>query len=158
MVGRTAQRAYRQYQEALAALLGTIRYLQSLAPDATASRRDQLHNAMARIKLHERSLSDYLLPGMARIPGLTVYGITDPAAFDSRVPTVSFLIERHNPYRTARALGERNIFTWAGNHYAIEPLRRLGLEVTQRIGLVHYNTPDEIDRFLDALEQIVTAV
>ena len=146
-----------QSHEAMAALLGTIRYLQSLTPDAGQSRRDQLHNTMARIKLHERSLSEYLLAGLARIPCLTVYGITDPAEFDSRVPTVSFLIDGHNPYAVARALGERNIFTWAGNHYAIEPLRRLGLEVTQRIGLVHYNTPDEIDRFLDALDQIVAA-
>ena len=52
------------------------------------------------------------------------------------------------------SLGEQGIFSWAGNHYALEPLGRLGLESTQRVGLVHYNTPDEVDQFLEVLETI----
>lgn len=143
-----------QSHESLAALLGTLDYLESLAQEGQGDRRDRLQRAMASIKKYERGLSDLLIPGMLAIPGLTVYGVSDPAAFDGRVPTVSFLVKGRSPREVAGALAERGIFSWAGNHYAVEPLQRLGLEETQRIGLAHYNTAAEIDRFLETLEQV----
>jgi selenocysteine lyase/cysteine desulfurase len=84
-----------------------------------------------------------------------IYGITDPANFDRRVPTVSFTVRGRRPEEVAERLGERGIYSWAGDHYAVEPLGRLRLESTQRIGLVHYNTADEVDRFLAALAEII---
>ncbi|GAC1641961.1 MAG: cysteine desulfurase-like protein [Chloroflexota bacterium] len=144
-----------QSHESLAALLGTLRYLESLSPEEDHNRTGRLHSTMSGIQAYERGLSNRLLPGMAAIPGLTLYGITDPAAFDRRVPTVSWISRGQDPTVSAQALGERGIFSWAGNHYAVEPLRRLGLDCTQRIGLAHYNTPEEIDRFLEALEALV---
>lgn len=140
--------------ECLAALMGTIQYLCTLAPDSGGSRREQLHAVMSTTRAYERALSERLIQGMQRISGLTIFGITDPAMFDRRAPTVSWLVEGQDPYRAAKILGEHNVFSWAGNHYAVEPLERLGLEATQRIGLVHYNTEDEIDRFLELLDSI----
>jgi selenocysteine lyase/cysteine desulfurase len=91
---------------------------------------------------------------MLSVPGLRIYGITDPARFDRRVPTISFTLGGQAPDQVSRRLGERGIFSWAGNHYALEPMGRLGLPGTNRIGLVHYNTADEIDRFVEALKTL----
>jgi selenocysteine lyase/cysteine desulfurase len=140
--------------EALSSLLGTFAYLESLASHG-GDRRARLRDALGGIKRYEQKLSAQLIPAMLSVPGLHIYGITDPAAFDSRVPTVSFTVDGHDPFAVAAALGKRGIYTWAGNHYAVEPLARLGLDATQRIGLVHYNTPDEIDRFVAELRNKV---
>jgi cysteine desulfurase family protein (TIGR01976 family) len=143
-----------QSYESLAGLLGTISYLQSLASNQASSRREQLRDTMTRIVRYERTLSERLIGGLRAISGVRVYGLTDPARFDRRVPTAAFRIGDLHPRDGARALGERGIFSWWGNHYALEPHRRLGLDVTQRVGLVHYNTAEEVDRFLNAVEDI----
>jgi len=96
-----------------------------------------------------------LLEGLASLPGIRIYGLTDPAQLERRVPTVSFTFDGHRPEDVARELGARGIFSWAGNHYALEPLNQLGLTATGRVGLVHYNLPEEIDRFIGALEEIL---
>lgn len=141
-----------QNHEALAALLGTFEYLASLG--AGAGRRARLADAMAGVQAHERELAVRLIAGLQAVPGVRVFGITDPAAFDRRVPTVSFTVVGHEPEDLARSLGEQGIFTWAGNHYAVEPMACLGLTGTNRVGLVHYNTAGEIDRFLGTLEEL----
>jgi cysteine desulfurase family protein (TIGR01976 family) len=142
--------------EALGALLGTINYLCSLASEGE-TRRDKLRSALTAIKAYERALSERLIPGLQDIPGLTLFGIGDPKRFDQRVPTASFLIEGHDPVDVATALGREGIFSGAGNHYAVEPMQRLGIPATQRIGLAHYNQPEEIDRFLDVLGRLASS-
>jgi len=146
-----------QSHESLAALVGTIGYLEGLSEDVGGGRRERLRCSMRNIKNYERTLSEHLIAGMRAIGGITIYGITTPEWLDRRVPTVSFLLKGVSPHDAAKSLGEQGIFSWAGNHYAIEPLRRLGIDATQRIGLVHYNTVEEIDRFLVALERIARA-
>jgi cysteine desulfurase family protein (TIGR01976 family) len=141
-----------QSHEALSALLGTMDYLCSLAPEG--DRRTRLRAALTAIRAYERTLSERLVAGMLSVPGLRIYGITDPARFDRRVPTISFTLGGQAPDQVSRRLGERGIFSWAGNHYALEPMGRLGLPGTNRIGLVHYNTADEIDRFVEALKTL----
>ncbi|MGI8967582.1 MAG: cysteine desulfurase-like protein [Chloroflexota bacterium] len=142
--------------ESWSGLLGTIDYLCSLAGPDVSGRQAQLRDAFARIHTYERTLTNRLLAGMTALPGVRVFGITDPAAFEHRVPTISFVIAGVEPRTIAEELGKQGIFSWAGNHYALEPLGRLGLSATNRIGLVHYNTHAEIDRFLDTLERVST--
>ncbi|HZU14884.1 MAG TPA: cysteine desulfurase-like protein [Chloroflexota bacterium] len=142
-----------QSHEALKALLGALSYLESLGEGE--DRRTRLRSAMTRIKSHERVLAERLIGGLAAIPGVRIYGISAPGRFGERVPTVSITMTGLMPAEVAARLGERAIYTWNGNHYAVEPMRRLGVPETLRIGLVHYNTPEEIDRFLDALREIV---
>jgi cysteine desulfurase family protein (TIGR01976 family) len=139
--------------ESLSGLLGTIRYLESLAP-AGSDRPTRLRDALAAIRSYERTLSERLFAGLLAIPGLTLYGIADPTRFDWRVPTASFLIDGVDAESASAALGREGIYTWAGDHYAVEPMRRLGIPMTQRIGLTHYNTSEEIDRFLEALARV----
>ena len=96
-----------------------------------------------------------MLRGLAEIPGLRLYGISDAARVESRCPTFAVRIARHTPLELATQLGEQGIFTWDGNYYAINLTERLGVENDGgflRIGFVHYNTEDEVDRVLEALE------
>jgi cysteine desulfurase family protein (TIGR01976 family) len=157
-----------QNHECLAGLLGTLRYLEALgeasgedndgAFDGMTPRARSLHRAMAAIQTYERALARQLLAGLAELPGAHVYGLTSPADLARRVPTVALTIEGHSPRALAEALGERGIFCWDGNYYAVTLMERLGLEASGgalRIGLAHYNTADEVDRLLAALHEIV---
>ena len=123
------------------------------AIDAIASLRD-----LVRCSTTKRTWRNALISGLQAIPGVTVHGITDPAAFDRRVPTVAFTHVSKRPADIAVALGERNIFVWSGHNYALEPARALGIEEhgVVRVGPVHYNTLDEIDETLGAIEEIVS--
>jgi selenocysteine lyase/cysteine desulfurase len=129
--------------------------------DATTSpsRRQQLLAAMTAIRDYERDLAETLIKGLLDVPGLTFYGIREPERFGHRTPTVSVRIAGHTPRQLAEALGKQGVFTWDGNYYALNLTERLGVEHDGgmlRIGLVHYNTVNEIDRFLAVLREIVT--
>ena len=66
-------------------------------------------------------------------------------------------IAGRSPRELAAHLGERGIFTWDGNYYALNLSERLGVEPDGgmlRIGLVHYNTAEEVDRLLEALREL----
>ena len=52
-------------------------------------------------------------------------------------------------------MGKRGFAVWHGNYYAYEIMRRLGLEDgAVRVGIVHYNTEDEVARLVEALAQL----
>jgi cysteine desulfurase family protein (TIGR01976 family) len=117
-------------------------------------RRAAVLAAMRAIQLYERTLSEKLIRGLLEVPGLTFYGISDQQRFGSRTPTVAVRIAGRTPRQLAEFLGKRGIFTWDGNYYALNLTERLGIEDQGgmlRIGLVHYNTVEEIDRLLEAL-------
>ena len=120
-------------------------------------RRENLVAAMTAIQAYERTLSERLVAGLLEIPGLTFYGIREAERFGSRTPTVAINLAGYTPRGLAAKLGERGIFTWDGNYYALNLAERLGTEATGgmvRIGLVHYNTGDEIERLLAALHEL----
>ena len=74
---------------------------------------------------------------------------------EGRVPTFAIRHESLTPRDAAERLGERGFAVWDGNYYAIEIMQRLGLDDgAVRIGIVHYNTTDEVARLLDALGKI----
>ena len=109
------------------------------------------------IKQHERGLAEQLIGGLLNIPGLTFYGIKDPAQFDRRTPTVAIRMESGSPRELATHLGDRGIFTWDGNYYAVDLAERLGVQPSGgmlRIGLAHYNTADEVERLLTELRAL----
>ncbi|MBZ5541005.1 MAG: cysteine desulfurase-like protein [Acidobacteriia bacterium] len=148
-----------QVQECLAGILAAVNYLAELGrrcePKA-ANRRAALLAAYAAIQQHERALAARLIAGLLGIPKLRFYGISDPARAAERVGTVAVRIAGHTPTEAAKFLGERGIFTWDGNYYALNLTERLGVEASGgmlRIGLVHYNTAAEVDRLLAALRE-----
>jgi cysteine desulfurase family protein (TIGR01976 family) len=149
-----------QNHEGLAGVAAAIDYVAELgrrvSPEAS-TRRAQLLAAYGAIRNYERGLAERLISGLLAVPGLTFYGIRDPERFDHRTPTVAIRMEGHTPRQLAEFLGERGIFTWDGNYYALGLTERLGVESSGgmlRIGLVHYNTAEEIDRLLGALNEI----
>ena len=152
-----------QNHEAMAGLLGTFRYLEKLGrayggAAADSGRRSTLRAAMAAIRERERGLIGPLLEGLSSIRGLQVRGITDPARFDERVPTVAFTLDGHTPREVAEHLDRHAIASWDGDYYAVELMKRLGLADSGgmlRVGLVHYNTNEEIDRLVEALGELV---
>ena len=123
-----------------------------------SNRRLAIQAAYASIRQHERELMDRMMTGLTSVRGLKIYGIIDPARFHDRCPTFAVRFEGHTPLELATRLGERGIFTWDGNYYALNLTEHLDVEKSGgflRIGLVHYNTAEEVDRLLGALEEIV---
>jgi cysteine desulfurase family protein (TIGR01976 family) len=146
-----------QNHEGQAGIVAAVDYLAELgrraSPDAV-SRRAALLAAYEVIRPYERGLAERLISGLLAIPGLTFYGIKEPARFAQRVPTVAIRMAGRAPRDVASCLGEQGIFTWDGNYYALNLSERLGVEPSGgmlRIGLVHYNTAREVDRLLAAL-------
>jgi len=146
-----------QVHELIAGIGAAVDYIAGLGKrcDPTAkTRREALAAAYRTTVPYERTLLTRLLEGLESLPGVTIYGIIDRARFGERCATVSFRIGDHNPTRIAEFLGDRGIFTWDGNFYALNLSERLGVEQkggVLRVGIVHYNTANEIDRLLDAL-------
>ena len=146
-----------QNHEGIAGVAAAIDYLESLADsDCPAEGRPAIANAMGRIATYEQRLVARLLEGLGVNPRIKVWGITDPARFSERAPTVSFTHADHSPRQLAERFGEEGIFTWHGNFYALPLTQRLGLEPAGllRVGLVHYNTADEVDRLLQLTEKL----
>ncbi|HEX7949523.1 MAG TPA: cysteine desulfurase-like protein [Candidatus Limnocylindrales bacterium] len=121
-----------------------------------AERRAGLVAAMNAIRAYELDLYRHLAAGLAAIPGVRTYGLTDPATFDRRTPTAAITIDGTTPRAAAEALGGQQIAVWDGDFYATGLIERLGLapDGVLRIGLTHYNTRAEIDRLLEALSGI----
>jgi selenocysteine lyase/cysteine desulfurase len=88
---------------------------------------------------------------------VTIHGITDPARFAERVPTVAFTMQGYRSQEIAEHLGRHHIQIWHGDYYAVELMNRLGHaeDGMARIGPVHYNTKQEIDRLEAALMRLV---
>ncbi len=156
-----------QNHEGIAGVLGAVEYLEWLGaqfaaaddetPQAYSGRRLTLKKAMAAIRAYEFGLSRRLIETVEAVPGTRIYGVTDLMRLEERVPTVSFTLEGWQPRQLAQALADQGFYTWDGNYYALAVTERLGLEDgggMLRVGPVHYNTLEEIDRLGVALQAI----
>lgn len=121
-------------------------------------RRLHLKSALHQIKSYEQTISLRFLQGVAQIPGIKIYGITDIERLAERTPTFAIHSERFTPRQLAQRLGEEGIFVWNGHYYAVAVMERLGLLEQGglvRIGFVHYNTLAEIDTLLNVLNDLM---
>jgi cysteine desulfurase family protein (TIGR01976 family) len=120
--------------ELLAGFVAAVEYIESIGWDA--------------IQAHERTLGERFLAG--RPDNTTLYGLP---TMDGRVATFAFNVSGVATRDTAARLGDAGYAVWEGNYYALEVMKRLGLEETGavRAGIVHYNTADEVDGLLAAL-------
>lgn len=138
--------------EGMAGCLGAVEYLASLGTGG--SRREQLVSAWQAMEAYEQALTLQLINSIKQVKGLTVRGVTSANAMHRRVPTVSFTVEGVDPAALARHFAGENIFVWSGHNYAIEPVTHMGLMDkggVLRVGLAHYNTADEVQRFAASL-------
>jgi cysteine desulfurase family protein (TIGR01976 family) len=148
-----------QNHEGIAGTLAAVEYLASLSGGSheKESRRERLTVAVKRIEAYEQDLLSRLIAGLEQVKGLRLYGIKDPSRFKQRVPTVAFRIDGFSPRRIAEYLGDKGLFVWDGNYYALAVTERLGLEDKGgmvRVGLVHYNCSEEVDRLIDELQRM----
>lgn len=116
-----------------------------------------LKSALAAIKSFESNLCRRLVTGLKDVPGVRIYGITDPEQFNGRTPTVAFRMKGFSPHDIAEQFAQEKIYVWDGNYYALVLMERLGLEENGgavRVGLACYNTAAEVDLFLLVLKRI----
>jgi cysteine desulfurase family protein (TIGR01976 family) len=119
--------------ELLAGFVAAIEYVESLGWEA--------------ISAHERELGQRFLDGLPS--DVRLYGLP---TMEGRVPTFAITLQDKAPAEVAEHLADRGIFVWHGDYYAVEVMKRLRLpDGAVRVGIVHYNTADEIDRLLAEL-------
>jgi cysteine desulfurase family protein (TIGR01976 family) len=122
--------------ELLAGFVAAVEYLDEIGWDFVRDR--------------ERALGQQFLDGLP--DGWTLHGIP---SMESRVATFAVTSGAVSPAAAAAALGARGFAVWHGDYYAVEIIKRLGLDQgALRIGIVHYNTEDEVSRLLEALSTI----
>ena len=152
-----------QIHEGLAGVSAAVDYIASLGhrcDPSAANRRAAIVSAHHAMREYEMRLAVQMIPGLLEIAGLRFYGISDLSRFGERVPTVSVRLAKGKPLDAAKFLGDRGIFTWDGNYYALNLTERLGVEKDGgflRIGLVHYNTAEEVERLLSTLREFAAS-
>lgn len=134
--------------ESLAGVTAAVDYIASLGDGLT--RREQIASAYAAINDHDRVLTNRFLGGIEAMPNVTLFGRQEAAG---RTPTFAIDVEGVAPAVVAESLGANGCFVWSGDYYAYEVMHRLGRtpEGLVRIGFVHYNTAEEVDRVLAEL-------
>jgi cysteine desulfurase family protein (TIGR01976 family) len=152
-----------QSHEAIVGAAEAVEYLTDLGDrvsSTVSTRREGLMAAFMAIGDYERSLSDRVLRRLHELPELNLWGIDERGRLGERVPTFSLTHPRITPREIAKQLARRGIYCWPGNHYALPFTTAANLEPegTLRVGLLHYNTPAEIDRLFDALTEILKRV
>lgn len=113
-------------------LAAAIDFLESIGLDA--------------IRAHEEQLARYALERLRAIDGVTVYGP------EERAGLVTFNVEGVHPHDVATVLDSRGIAVRAGHHCAQPLMRWLGVTATARASFYLYNTEEEIDKLVDALQ------
>ena len=141
--------------EAQAGVLGMIEYLEWVGGEVSdakpADRRTALKYAMNACLAYEHALGERLLDGLRKQNKVRLYG---PPSMQDRVPTFAFTIEGYEPKAVAQFLAKQGVHAWAGHFYGVEPVSRLRLMERGglvRVGLCHYNTADEVDRFIELM-------
>lgn len=139
--------------EGLAGVIAAIDYLAQWGGDETVDLRHRLAHSFEQFNAHEQALTERFLQRLAKLNGVTLHGRAVADA-NLRTPTFALTFDRFTPEKVARALGEQNICVWNGHFYALGLVKQLGLENSGgvvRIGLMHYNTLEEVDTLFDAL-------
>ena len=152
--------------EGMAGVLGALEYFEWVGEtfgevyeekfaDRYSGRALRLRKGVAAIRAYEYEISRALLRIFESIPRVRLYGPDVPHKLEERVPTFAINVDGMHPKEVAQKLDAHNIYVWDGNYYALEVTTRLGLEEAGgmvRIGPVHYNSLEEIERFGEVLE------
>src|SRR5689334_1726734 len=148
-----------QVQELIAGIGAAVDYIAGVGKHCESNvktQREALAAAYRATVPYERNLLTRMLSGLRTIRKVKVYGITDPKRFGERCSTISLRMGEHHPTEIAKFLGDRGIFSWDGNFYAMNLSERLGVEAkggVLRVGLVHYNTMEEVERLFAGLTE-----
>ena len=142
-----------QNHECLAGVKAAVEYLANVDGGSEGDLRTRLQRSFGSIREHEHRLCARLLTGLDANDDIRVWGQADPGQLDRRVSTVSITHGRRSASDVAAHLADRGVFVWHGNYYALSLTEALGLEPDGmvRLGMVHYNTEEEVDYVLECL-------
>jgi cysteine desulfurase family protein (TIGR01976 family) len=143
--------------ENVAGMTAALEYLAELDSSGDGNLRQRLLGAMETIRQYESTLSHALLDGISTIRNAAVYGIKDTNLLHQRVPTLCFNIRNLPPEIVVSRLADKNIAVRDGHMYSPRLMKRLRLSPEQgavRASLVHYNTREEVTKFVSALEEV----
>lgn len=158
-----------QNHEGIAGVLGALEYIEWLGTEFGAEQGSawkaagfsgrplELKKGMSAMQAYETELSRELIGIIESVPRARVHGITDIHRLGERVPTVAFTLEGKRPEQVAEAIGKQDIYVWNGHNYALAIVERMGLLEAGgmiRVGPVHYNTKEELQKFGEVLEQV----
>jgi cysteine desulfurase/selenocysteine lyase len=127
---------------------GTSSYVDAIGLGAAVDYLESV--GLAKIHEHELSLVGYLLPRLADVGGITVYG---PKTLDDRVGVVSFNIDGIHPHDVATIFDREGVCVRAGHHCNQLLMTRLGVAATTRASFYLYNTTAECDALLGAIDK-----
>jgi cysteine desulfurase family protein (TIGR01976 family) len=122
-----------------------------------SSQRTRLVKAMQGIRGYETVLTAETLRQLAKIDGVTLYGIQGGDQLRDRVPTICFTVRGKSACEVATYCAEHGVGVRDGNMYSPRLLHRMGIPSDSgaiRASLVHYNTAEEIERFVSLVQQI----
>ena len=148
--------------EAIAGIKAAIEYLGSIGVrskrcNSTESLRKKLQSGYDAIISHENKISETFLKEISKINGLTVYGANYVNDIQDRTPTFAINMTQHTAPQLAQELVNRGIACAAGDFYAINFPKVLGLETVEgfvRIAFFHYHTLEDVVRVLRCLKDI----
>jgi cysteine desulfurase family protein (TIGR01976 family) len=140
---------------ALAGVTAAVDYIASYSKGRDL--RSRLVASMQLIAAHEHQLAGKLYDGLNGINGIIIYG--PPLVKENHTPTISFLIDGTKAADVCKYLAEQAICTWDGHYYAIRAIEVLGLlnlGGLTRVGMSLYNTEEEVNRLLNALDDLTS--
>lgn len=106
---------------------------------------------MEAIEAHERTLTDYLLAGLAEIPGVRVLG---PLTTHMRGPAVAFDVDGIHPHDVSQILDSHGVAVRVGHHCAQPIHQHFGVHASTRATIGPYNTGEDVDKLLTALATV----
>jgi cysteine desulfurase family protein (TIGR01976 family) len=128
-------------------------------------RQQSIHAGMAAIEDYESKLTWYFIDEVKKRPGFKIWGITDEASKEQRLPPIAVSLAGASSNSMGYFLAERGIDVWSRSAYSVSLSERLGLEISNdpgagpdrvgsfiRVSFNHYNTVEEIDTLLNALD------
>jgi cysteine desulfurase/selenocysteine lyase len=125
---------------------GTMNIAQAVGLGAAVDYLDEL--GMQNVREHERRLGEYAYRRLSEIEGITLYGPeTD------RTGLVSFSLPDVHPHDLSQLLDGEGVAIRSGHHCAQPLMRRLGVAATARASFYLYNTEEEVDALVEALER-----
>ncbi len=142
-----------QNHEGIAGVKGAIDFIASLGEGAP--RREKLADAMQTIEEYEADLAAKFRAGLRDLPGIRVYAAPEGVR---KTPTIAFRVEGRSTDEICERMLEHGFFIAAGDFYATTLAERLGIVDSGgfvRAGLAPYNTEQEVERFVEALGEIV---
>ncbi|MGT2964109.1 cysteine desulfurase [Streptococcus acidominimus] len=105
---------------------------------------------MEHVATHEQELMSYLFPKLQAMKGIEIYG---PQELAQRSGVISFNVKGLHPHDVATALDYEGVAVRAGHHCAQPLLAHLGVQSTVRASFYLYNTKEDSDKLIDALEK-----